>query len=215
MNPTPPPAPTNGVAILMAEIERIAQELRATNKRPLPATEEQVKALLERAERDRPVTVNVDSKAVATVLLGQVDKQAQAFQAGCDRLITLVDDRTDYLSEQLAARLAAVEAAEAKLRATAQRIPTQLPINWLANWPVTAVVAVGPLVVVLLMLWFTGMFSRVPEADWEAALQANKNLSRQGVFYRDQVEAYRKKHPKSAADFPPYVPPTTPAPAAD
>ena len=57
MNPTPTPAPTNGVAILMAEIERIAQELRAGNKRPLPATEDQVKGLVKLAERDRPLVL--------------------------------------------------------------------------------------------------------------------------------------------------------------
>jgi hypothetical protein len=71
----------------MAEIERIAQELRAVNKRPLPATEDQVKALLAVAERDRPLTVNVNSQAVATLLLGQVDKQAQVFQATGQALI--------------------------------------------------------------------------------------------------------------------------------
>ena len=135
MNPTPPPAPTNGVAILMAEIERIAQELRAGNKRPLPATEDQVKALVKLAERDRPLTLNVNSQAVATLLLGQVDQQAQRLQAGADQLIKLVDDRTDYLVEQLTARLAAVQAAEASLAAAAQCIPRSVPLNVFENWP--------------------------------------------------------------------------------
>ena len=134
MTPTPPPAPTNGVAILMAEIERIAQELRAGNKRPLPATEDQVKALLTLAERDRPLTLNVNSQAVATLLLGQVDQQAQRLQTGADKLIKLVDDRTDYLVEQLTARLAAVQAAEASLTAAAQRIPRSVPLNVFENW---------------------------------------------------------------------------------
>ncbi|WP_182888576.1 hypothetical protein [Hymenobacter rubripertinctus] len=39
MNPTPPTTPGNGGATLMAEIERIAQELRAYNNRPLVAIE--------------------------------------------------------------------------------------------------------------------------------------------------------------------------------
>lgn len=220
MNPTP--APTNGVAVLMSEIERITQELRAYNKRPAPATEDQVKALLARAERERPLTVNVDSKAVATVILGQVDKQAQAFQGGCDRLITLVDDRTDYLSAQLTARLAAVQAAEAGLAATAQRIPREIGVNWLSNWRVTAGVVLGPLVLVLLMLWFTGMFSRVPKADFEK-LQAengqlrqyNARLNKEGSFYLNQVRQYRRKFPKTASYFPEYVIPTTPGPVAE
>jgi soluble cytochrome b562 len=222
MNPTPPPAPTNGVAVLMAEIERIAQELRAYNKRPAPATEDQVKALVQLAERDRPLTLHVNSEAVAKQLVGQVEQQAKAFQAGCDKLITLVDDRTDYLTEQLTARLAAVQAAEAGLAATAQRIPREVGVNWLSHWKLTAGVVLGPLVLVLLMLWFTGMFSRVPQADFEKLQvengqlrQYNARLTKEGTFYFDQVQRYRAKFPKTAPYFPKYVAPATPAPAAE
>ena len=179
MNPTPSPTPPNGVAVLMAEIERIAQELRATNKRPLPATEDQVKALLTLAERERPLTLQVNSKAVATLLLGQVDEQAKQFQTGCDKLIGLVDDRTDYLVEQLTARLAAVQAAEASLAAAAQRIPREVRVNWLSQWQLTAGFILGPLLLVLLMLWVTGMFSRVPKEQL-AAVQEQLELFRQG-----------------------------------
>ncbi|RZJ57953.1 MAG: hypothetical protein EOO55_02160 [Hymenobacter sp.] len=215
MNPTPPQAPSNGVAVLMAEIERIAQELRAYNKRDLPATKGQVEALVKLAERDRPLTLNVDSEEIVELLLGQVDAQAKVFQNAGHELVNSLDGQLKLLYKELDKRLAAVEAAEAKLSATAQRIPKHISIDWLADWPVTAVVALGPLVIVLLMLWFTGMFSRVPKADWEEAVQANKNLSRQGVFYRDQGAAYRKKFPKSAPYFPDYVAPATPAPAAE
>ncbi len=217
MNPTPPPAPSNGVAILMAEIERIAQELRAVNKRPLPATEDQVKALLTVAERDRPLTLNVNSQAVATLLVGKVEQQAKVFQAGYDKLITLVDDRTDYLTEQLTARLAAVQAAEAGLAATAQRIPREVGVNWLSHWKITAGVVLGPLVLVLLMLWFTGMFSRVPKADFEKLQvengqlrQYNARLTKEGSFYLEQVQQYRTKFPKAASYFPKYLQPAAP-----
>lgn len=219
MTPTPSPAPPSGVAVLMAEIERIAQELRAYNKRPLPATEAQIKALVQLAERDRPLTLQVNSEAVAKQLVGKIDQQAQAFQAGCDKLITLVDDRTDYLTEQLTARLAAVQAAEAKLAATAQQIPREVGVNWLKNWQATAVVGVGPLLVVLLMLGLTGMFSRVPKAEVEK-LQAenvqlrqyNARVSQEGTFYMRQVQQYRQKFPKAAPYFPKYVSPVIPAP---
>ena len=62
----------------MAEIERIAQELRALHQRPLPATQEQVQALVKLAERDRPLTLNVNSQAVATLL-------AEGVAGGLDR----------------------------------------------------------------------------------------------------------------------------------
>jgi hypothetical protein len=160
----------------------------------------------------------VNSEAVATLLLGQVDQQAKAFQAGCDKLITLVDDRTDYLTEQLTARLAAVQAAEAGLAATAQRIPREVGVNWLSHWKITAGVVLGPLGLVLLMLWFTGMFSRVPKADFEKLQvengqlrQYNARLTKEGTFYLDQVQQYRVKFPKAASYFPKYVPPAAPA----
>ena len=222
MNPTPPPGPSNGVATLMAEIERIAQELRAYNKRPLPATEDQVQALVKLAERDRPLMLNVNSEAVAAQLVGKVEQQAKTFQSGCDKLITLVDDRTDYLTEQLTARLAAVQAAEAGLAATVQRIPREVGVNWLNHWKLTAGVVLGPLVLVLLMLWFTGMFSRVPKADFEKLQvengqlrQYNARLTKEGSFYLDQVQRYRAKFPKTSPYFPKYVAPATPASVAE
>ncbi len=222
MNPTPPTTPGNGVATLMAEIERIAQELRAYNKRPLPATEDQVQALVKLAERERPLTLNVNSEAVAAQLVGKVEQQAKTFQAGCDKLITLVDDRTDYLTEQLTARLAAVQAAEAGLAATVQCIPREVGVNWLSHWKLTAGVVLGPLVLVLLMLWFTGMFSRVPKADFEKLQvengqlrQYNARLTKEGSFYLDQVQRYRAKFPKTSPYFPKYVAPATPAPVAE
>ena len=205
MNPTPPPAPTNGVAILMAEIERIAQELRALGKRPLPATEDQVKALLTLAERERPLTLNVNSQAVATLLLGQVDQQAQRLQAGADKLIKLVDDRTDYLVEQLTARLAAVQAAEAGLAAAAQRIPRSVPLNVFENWRSTVGFTLGPVLLVLLALLLDGHFSRVPKEDL-AKVQAELAQA-QGAVQRFQEcrATLAKERPELAHQYFPYT----------
>jgi hypothetical protein len=211
MNPTPPPAPTNGVAILMAEIERIAQELRAGNKRPFPATEDQVKELVKLAERERPLTLNVNSQAVATLLLGQVDEQAKRFQLGCNRLITLVDDRTNYLAEQLAARLAAVQAAEANLAVAAQRIPRSVPLDVFANWRLAAGVALGPVLLVLLTLLLTGHFSRAPKAELEKA--RSELAQAQGAVQRFQEcrATLAKERPELAYKYFPY--PNDPKPA--
>lgn len=204
MTPTPPPAPTNGVAILMAEIERIAQELRAVNKRPLPATEDQVKALVKLAERDRPLTLNVNSQAVATLLLGQVDQQAQRLQTGADKLIKLVDDRTDYLVEQLTARLAAVQAAEASLAAAAQRIPRSVPLNVFENWRSTLGFTLGPVLLLLLGMLFAGHFSRVPKEELEK-VQAELAQAR-GVVQRFQEcrATLAKDRPELAYQYFPY-----------
>jgi hypothetical protein len=162
---TPPAAPTNGVAVLMAEIERIAQELRAVNKRPLPATEDQIKALLAMAERDRPLTVNVNSQAVATLLLGQVDKQAQVFQATGQALIAHLDYRQQVMTAALDKGVAAVQATEAQLQASAQQIPRSVPLNVFENWRSTLGFTLGPVVLLLLGMLLSGQFSRVPKEE--------------------------------------------------
>lgn len=220
MNPTPPPAPTNGVAVLMAEIERIAQELRAYNKRPLPATEGQVQALVKLAERDRPLTLNVNSDAVAKQLLGKVDQQAKVFQDTGYQLINYLDDRQKALTTALDERVAALKAAEASLQATAQQIPRSVPLNVFENWRSTVGFTLGPVALILLTMLCTGHFSRVPKADLEAVQaeneqlrQNNARLLREGTFYLDQVKRYRAKFPKTAPCFPKYVPPA-PTPAA-
>ena len=72
---------------------------RATPKRPLPATENQVKDLVKLAERDRPLEVKVKTKEVVEQLVGKVEQLTEAFLVKCDQLIKLVDGRTDYLAE--------------------------------------------------------------------------------------------------------------------
>lgn len=125
-----------------------------------------------------------------------------------------MDDRTDYLVEQLTARLAAVQAAEASLAATAQRIPRSVPLNVFENWRSTVGFTLGPVLLVLLALLLDGHFARVPKAELEAVhaenahiRDQNAQLARIGRFYRDQGQAYRKKFPKAAPYFPPYVAP--------
>jgi len=201
---TPSPAPSNGVAILMAEIERIAQELRAVNKRPLPATEDQVKALVKLAERDRPLTLHVNSEAVAQQLVGKVDQQAKLFRDTGNELITYLDNQQRLLTSALDERVAALKAAEVSLQVTAQRIPKQVPLNVLGNWRSALVVAFTPLVLVLLGMLLTGHFSRVSKEELEK-VQAELTQA-QGTVQRFQE--YRatlaKERPELAYKYFPY-----------
>jgi hypothetical protein len=206
----------------MAEIERIAQELRAYNKRDLPATKDQVEALVKLAERDRPLVLNVNSEAVAKQLIGKVDQQAKAFQDTGYQLINYLDDRQKALTTALDERVAALKAAEASLQATAQQIPRSIPLNVFENWRSTVGFTLGPVVLILLTMLCTGHFSRVPKADLEKVQaeneqlrQYNARLSKEGTFYLDQIKSYRAKFPKTAASFPKYVAPPIPAPAAE
>lgn len=204
MNPPPPPSPSNGVAILMAEIERIAQELRAVNKRPLPATEEQIKALVALAERDRPMTLNVNSEAVAKLLVGQVDKQAQAFQTTGYALINYLDDRQKAMTSALDKGVAAVQAAEDKLQASAQQIPRSVPLNVFENWRSTLGFTLGPVALVLLGMLVTGHFSRVPKEELEK-VQAELAQSRAVVQRFQELRAtLAKERPELAYKYFPY-----------
>ena len=214
MNPTPPPTPSNGVAILMAEIERIAQELRAANKRPLPATEDQIKELVKLAERDRPLKLNVNSEAVAKQLVGKVEGYAEVFQATGYQLINFLDERLKNMTGALDQRLAAIKAAETSLLAAAQRIPQPVKVDWRGNWQVMALVAGVPVVLVLGTMLAMGHFSRVPKEELEKVQaenaqlrQNNARIKTEGTFYLDQVRAYRKKFPKAKGYFPEYVKP--------
>lgn len=203
--PTPPAAPTNGVAVLMAEIERIAQELRALQKRPLPATEDQVKALLAVAERERPLSVTVNSQAVATLLLGQVDQHAQEFHATGFALLTHLDERQQAITAALNQGVAAVQAVEAQLQASARQIPPSVPLNVLANWRSALGFTLGPVVLVLLGMLFAGHFSRVPQEEL-ARVQAELAQARGVVAKFQQCRArLAKERPAVAYEYFPYA----------
>lgn len=215
MNPTPPPAPTNGVAVLMAEIERIAQELRAYNKRPLPATEDQLKALLTLAERERPLTVKVNSEAVAErltkSLVNEVAEQAQTFQQTGYKLINYLDERQKTMSAALTQGVDAVQAAEARLQASAQQIPRSVPLNVLENWRSTLGFTLGPVLLVLLGMLLSGQFSRVPKAELER-VQAELAQAQGAVErFRECRATLVKERPELAYQYFPYA--NDPAPA--
>jgi hypothetical protein len=197
----------------MAEIERIAQELRAANKRPLPATEDQVKALLSVAERERPLTLTVDSQAVATLLLGQVEQQAQVFQETGYQLINYLDDRQQVMRAALEQGVAAVQAAEAKLQASAQQIPRSVPLNVFDNWCSTLGFTLGPVALVLVAQMLSGHFSRVPKEEL-TQVQAELTQARDAVRRFQQRRATLVKvRPELAYKYFPYADDPKPAPA--
>lgn len=220
MNPTPPTAPGNGVATLMAEIERIAQELRAYNKRPLPATEDQLQALVKLAERDRPLTLHVNSEAVAQQLVGKVEQQAKLFHDTGNVLISYLDNRQRQLTSALDERVAALKATEVSLQATTDRIPKQVALNVFENWRSTVGFTFGPVLLVLLTMLFTGHFSRVPKAELEAVqakydhlLGVAQAVGAERDYYQGQIQKFRKdmgtsKEGRKTSQyfFPAYVP---------
>ena len=229
MEPIPPtPTPSAGVAFLLAQIEIIGQAVRGYNKRPLPATEDQVKGLVKLAERDRPLVVKVETETVVAQLVGQVEelnKQLVAtmqqlsttYLAKSEKLTKLVDDRTDYLRDELKLGVKDVQAATTDMKAGAALIPSKITVDFAQGWRWVAGLVLGPLAVVLLVMELCGQFSKVSESDFKK-LQAQQKQSQEAqqkaetkyksilaedTYFFGQIKKYRAKNPNTK-DFPAY-----------
>jgi hypothetical protein len=139
--------------------------VRGYNKRPLPATEDQVKGLVKLAERDRPLLVNVQTEEVVTALVGQVvhlteqlvatmGELSKTFLGRSNKLVDLVDNRTDYLTKTLETSVAtgvkAVNAATADMKAVAGGIPSKITVDFEQGWRWVAGLVLGPMAFLLL-----------------------------------------------------------------
>ena len=196
-----------------ANIGYLRQQAEAYNKRPLPATEDQVKGLVKLAERDRPLEVKVETEEVVKQLVGKVEQLTAAYLAKSDKLIQLVDDRTDYLTEQLKAGVGAVQTASADMKAGAKLIPSKMTVDFKQGWRWVAGLLLGPVAFLLLGQAVTGQFSKVSKSDFEqlqaknAALQVKKEqIDKEGRYYLNQIKRYKEKNPNKTTDFPAYKP---------
>jgi len=207
-------------ADLFVTVAQMRDGIDTLIKRGKPATAAELQQLLEQVKAQGEQLLSQAQQGHRIVLNGEATaKLIVPYMPTNTETARIMSEATATMQATLAQGAKETAAQVQQLQAIQAGFPRQVSIKGevvgFTNWKAAALVALVPLGLVLLMLWFTGMFSRVPKADWEAAVQANKSLSRQGVFYRDQVEAYRKKFPKSAPYFPNYVAPTTPAPTAD
>lgn len=223
---TDPASPSKGVAYLLAEVERIVQELRAFNKRPLPATEEQVNKLIN-ADKDRPV--EVPAEQVVEHLMGKTEQLVKDFQALYTQFLTALDQQTRALSQELTTQAKAVADAAGTVKASAvavaaagEKLHRPLRVEGVVgftDWRIGLGCLLGPVVVLVLIQGLLGQFSRVDKDVFEqtkekaaqlqvqnAALQAKITQSEnQGIYYLNQIRRYKAKNPKTT-DFPAYRP---------
>ena len=194
----------------------------------MPATEDQVKGLVKLAERDRPLLVNVQTEEVVKQLVGQVEelhKQLVAtmqqlsttYLANSEKLIKLVDDRTDYLRDELALGVKGVKAATDDMKAGAALIPSKITVDFAQGWRWVAGLVLGPVAFLLLGMGFAGQFSKVSKSDFEQLQkQLQQSLAKQQVsegsesrilasetYYFAQIKKYKAKNPNTK-DFPAY-----------
>ena len=109
MEPTPPPI--NPVNVLMADIAIITQYVRAYNKRPLPATADEVKGLVKLAERDRPLVVKVTTEAVVEQIMGKTGESVAKFQSLYNQFLLLLEAQAKALKQDLATQATAMQTA--------------------------------------------------------------------------------------------------------
>lgn len=228
MQPPPPSDQSEDASKqLLKDIAFLCQEARAEQAArakgaPLPVTQDQIAQLVKLAERDRPVVVRMKAETVAGLLGERLAELNGEYLTKSEQLIKQVDERTNYLAKELKAGVAAVQAATAGLAASARLIPSAVAVkgdfHGFTSWKAGAVVGGVPVLIVLLMLWVTGMFSRVPAADFKqlqaknAALQAqlaalqvfSDKGTKEGVYYLNQIRVFKLKHQVKKDDFPSY-----------
>ena len=203
MEPTPPPI--NPVNVLMADIAIITQLVRAYNKRPFPATEGEVKALVKLAERDRPLVLNVKTEAVVEQIMGKTGESVAKFQSIYNEFLLLLEDQAKALKQDLATQATAMqtaaqagEKAAVAMKASADAVaaagkkvkedlPTSLPVSGevygFTDWKTAVGCLLGPVVLLLLVMAVTGQFSKVDKeayervkADYEQMKAADERL---------------------------------------
>ena len=220
MEPTPPPI--NPVNVLMADIAIITQYVRAYNKRPLPATADEVKGLVKLAERDRPLVVKVETEAVVQQLAGRVqelnkehvatmEQLSERFAKNGNLLGQIVDNQTVILKNELELGVKAVKAATVDMNAGAARISSKITVDFAQGWRWVAGLVLGPVAFLLLGMGFAGQFSKVSKSDFEqlqkqqqqsqAAQQKAerdyKSVLGEDKYYFDQIKKYRAKNPNT------------------
>ena len=187
MEPTPPPI--NPVNVLMADIAIITQYVRAYNKRPFPATEDEVKALVKLAERDRPLVVQVETAEVVEQIMGKTGESVAKFQSLYNEFFRLLEAQAKALKQDLATQATAMQTAakaggEAAVamqtsavavaaagKKVKEDLPTSLPVSGgvygFTDWKTAVGCLLGPVVLLLLAMTLMGQFSKVDKEAYE------------------------------------------------
>ena len=211
-----PPREDDGVNKLLADIERIMQQMRAYNKRPLPATEEQVKKLIQN-EKERPI--NVPAEKVVEHLMGKTEELVKQFQSIYNQFLSTLDKRTQSLKLELGTQAVAIEQAVKEVKASvavvdaaADKIPSSVRVEGEVFGFTNRITFGGTVVVSALLgaLLLSAFSSKVSKEDYEqlraqnAALQVKKKqIDKEGVYYKNQIKKYKTKNPETTA-FPVY-----------
>ena len=192
MEPTPLPTESDasyGFTLIMNNLGYLRQQAEANNKRPFPATEDEVKALVKLAERERPLVVKVTTEAVVEQIMGKTGESVAKFQSLYNQFLLLLEAQAKALKQDLATQATAMQTAakaggEAAVamqtsavavaaagKKVREDLPTSLPVSGrvygFTDWKTAVGCLLGPVVLLLLVMAVTGQFSKVDKEAYE------------------------------------------------
>ncbi|GAA4360743.1 hypothetical protein GCM10023185_27460 [Hymenobacter saemangeumensis] len=183
-----------------------------------------LQALVASVEAKSRPTLTLPAAEVARLLAPQLlpllptpDNLVAAGQRASDLLGAQLKQGTQQSLDQVTASVAAstqqLTAAAAALTKAAEGVPRSVPVDFLRGWGHVFGLALGPVAVVLLILWGAGAFSGVAQAKYDQLLGVAQAVGAERDFYKAQIQRFRKdmgttKEMRKTTQqlFPPYVP---------
>lgn len=180
------------------------------------------------------LNVTALAKQLGPVLMTEMPTPVTLHQAGSE-LLAKINGEYRGLGKQVQSFLAAIstclDTMEQRVGATVDKVPKTVGLDAFYDARVSLLVFGMPFIC-LVSLFIYSSFFRVPQAQYEGleaqhVLLQQKNVQLQaesdrmtdaGIFYLNQIKAYKRKFPKSAGYFRTYrpappTPTTAPAPA--
>ena len=188
---------------IYGNIGEIRDALDTLLKRGKPASVADLQALVATVEAKSRPTINLPADEVAKRLVPQLlpllptpDNLAAAgkyatalieggIQAGTQQSIDQVMASVAQSTQQLSA-------AAALLTKAAQTVPRSVPVDFLQGWRWPTCLVLGPVVVLLLVLWLTGAFSSVSQAKYDQAVRVAQAVGLNGTTIKGKSSSFGK-----------------------
>ena len=183
--------------------------------------------LVAQLPRQLPMRVQVAPKEVAELLSPVISRQATTIEASNEKLLRGLPQHLAAIEVSLAGWFQTIKTVEVSWRAAAATLPHRVAVDFVRGWRELFIIALGPVVVVMILLLLAGAFSKEPVSTYNEVVTKYKNLAtdynalkaqsnslqggqaaqqRELNFYRAEVQRYRQKNPKVRAVLPLYAP---------
>jgi hypothetical protein len=191
-------------------------------KRGKPATAAELQQLLEQVKAQGEQLLSQAQKGYRITLNGEVAaKLIVPYMPTNTETARIMSEATATMQATLAQGAKETAAQVQQLQAIQTGFPRQVSIEGevvgFTNWKAAGLVAVVPLVLVLLTQALMGLFSQVPQAEYDHLLGVAQEVGRERDYYQGQIQRFCKdmgtnKEARKTTQFffPAYVP-TSPA----